>query len=101
MKKIRTTLDNDKLTCRVLLEFQKAFDIVNHKVRTFEFEYHDIRGIVFDWSKSYLTNRLQQKWIKDVKSRDQYLEHFFFWSTSITSIITWQLIVSCPMAPSE
>ena len=45
MKKIRTTLDNDKLTCRVLLEFQKAFDIVNHKVRTFEFEYHDIRGM--------------------------------------------------------
>ena len=56
-EEIRRALDNQ---CGVFLDFQKAFDMINHKILLTKLEYHGIRGHGSDWFKSYLANRLQQ-----------------------------------------
>ena len=57
--KIRKALDANKYICGVFLDFQKAFDTVNHKILFSKLNYYGIRGITLNLLKSYLTNRKQ------------------------------------------
>ena len=50
-EKIRNALDNNQYTCGVFLDFQKAFDTVNHKTLLSKLEYYGIRGIPHDLIK--------------------------------------------------
>ena len=43
--KIRNALDENKYISGVFLDFQKAFDIVNHKILFSKLNYYGIRGI--------------------------------------------------------
>ena len=52
-------LDSDEFACGVSLDFQKAFDTVNHKKLISKLNHYGIRGIALDWFKSFLTNRMQ------------------------------------------
>ena len=54
---IRNALDNNQYACGVFLDFQKAFDTVNHKILHSKLECYGIRSIPHDLIKSYLTNR--------------------------------------------
>ena len=56
-EKIRKALDNNQYACGVFLDFQKAFETVNHRILLSKLEYYGIRGIPHDLIKSYLTNR--------------------------------------------
>ena len=56
-EKIRDAIDNNQYSCGVFLDFQKAFDTVNHRIRLLKLEYYGISGIPHDLTKSYLTNR--------------------------------------------
>ena len=47
-EKTRKTLDDDKFTCGVFLDFQKAFDTVNHKILLSKLEHCGIRGIALN-----------------------------------------------------
>ena len=58
-EKIRESLDNDEYSCGVFLDFQKAFDTVNHNILLKKLHRYGIRGITNDWFKSYLNNRTQ------------------------------------------
>ena len=42
--------------CSVFLGFQKAFDIVNHKILFFKLEHYRIRGILVKLFQNYLIN---------------------------------------------
>ena len=51
-KEIRKALDNDELTCGIFLDFQKAFDTVNHEILIAKHNHYGIRGIALDWNSS-------------------------------------------------
>ena len=56
---IRQTLDEVSFGCGISVDFQKAFDTVDHKILLHKLEYYGIRGICNDWFKSYLSDRKQ------------------------------------------
>ena len=55
-KKIHEQLDSGKYGCRIL-NFQKAFDTVDHTILTQKLNYYGVRGKANNWFSSYLKNR--------------------------------------------
>ena len=56
---IRHALDNNKFSCGVFIDLQKAFDTVDHDILLAKLEHYGIRGIANSWFRSYLKNRKQ------------------------------------------
>ena len=56
---IRQAIDDNKFSCGVFIDLQKAFDTVDHDILLKKLEHYGIRGIANDWFKSYLKNRKQ------------------------------------------
>ena len=57
---IRSALDSGNVTCGVFVDFQKAFDTVNHEILLRKLEHYGFRGAINDWFRSYLTDRKQK-----------------------------------------
>ena len=49
---IREALDKDEYSCGIFLDFQKAFDTVNHEILIAKLNHCGARGINLDWFKS-------------------------------------------------
>ena len=58
-EKIRETLDKKKVAAGVFVDFQKAFDTVNHEILIKKLDHYGIRGTLNKWFESYLKNRKQ------------------------------------------
>ena len=56
---ISNSLDKGKMAAGVFVDFQKAFDTVDHSILISKLNHYGIRGEMNDWFKSYLTNRKQ------------------------------------------
>ena len=56
---IRNALDNSNFACGIFVDFQKAFDTVDHDILLQKLEHYGIRGLANNWFKSYLSNRQQ------------------------------------------
>ena len=56
---IQSAFDNNQFTCGVFICLQKSFDTVDHKLLLSKMNHYAIKGISYDWFKSYLTNRQQ------------------------------------------
>ena len=56
---IRETLDEDSFDCGIFVDFQKAFNTVDHKILLYTLQCYGIRGVCNDWFKSYLSDRKQ------------------------------------------
>jgi len=89
---LKTSVDNNLITCGVFLDFSKAFDTVNHEIHLRKLHKYGIRGKPLDWFTSYLTNRSQYVKLGNVESigfsrlsveflRDQPLDHYYFFFT--------------------
>ena len=52
-------IDNGKCAVGIFLDFQKAFDTVDHCILLDKLYFYGIRGQAFDWFSSYLHNRQQ------------------------------------------
>ena len=57
--KIREQLDKGNFACGISVDFQKAFDTVDHQILIQKLNYYGIRGIANNWFSSYLQNRTQ------------------------------------------
>ena len=56
---IRKALDEKKFACGVFVDFQKAFDTVNHDILVSKLDHYGVRETENNWFKSYLTGRSQ------------------------------------------
>ena len=56
---IQNCLDNNEFTVGVIVDLQKAFDMVNYNILISKFKHYDILGITKDSLKSYLKIRKQ------------------------------------------
>ncbi len=66
--KIQKAIEECQFSCGVFLDFSKVFDTVNHDILIMKLEHYGIRGIAKDWLASYLSNRKQFIFLKDVSS---------------------------------
>ena len=66
--KIRNALHNNQYACGVFLDFQNAFDTVNHRILLSNVGNYGIRGIPHELIKSYITNRKHYAHINGVDS---------------------------------
>ena len=48
-EEIRKALDNNEFSCGVFLDFQKAFDTVNHKILIDKLHHYGVRGVTLSW----------------------------------------------------
>ena len=53
-------MDNGELTGVVLLDIQKAFDSIDHKILLEKLKFYGISQIELKWFQSYLADRYQQ-----------------------------------------
>ena len=74
-EEIRKALDNNEFSCGVFLDFQKAFDTVNHKISLDKLHDYGVRGVTLSWFESYLTNRIQQAIVNDTISHRIEVTH--------------------------
>ena len=56
---IRYSIDNNEFGCAIFIDFEKAFDTVNHSILLLILYRCGVRGKVYDWFQSYISNREQ------------------------------------------
>ena len=72
---IRNALDKGKFACGAFIGLQKAFDTVNHGILLSKLNHYGIRGVAFDWFKSYLSDRTQYTTINNERSEIQNIKY--------------------------
>ena len=53
------SLDEGKITLGIFIDFQKAFDTINHNILKKKLSHYGIRGLALQWFADYLCNRHQ------------------------------------------
>ena len=75
VQQIRETIDNGNLAIGIFVDFQKAFDTVNHEILLRKLEHYGVRGTANAWFASYLDKREQYVSIQGVNSKTQHINH--------------------------
>jgi len=59
------TVSEKKMIGVIIVDLKQAFEIINRKRLLEKLYQYGIRGIVFEWLRSYLKNRIQQVWFNN------------------------------------
>ena len=59
IENVQSAHDNNNFACRILIDLEKAFQIVDHNILLSKLNYYRVRGIENDCFKSYLNIRSQ------------------------------------------
>ena len=59
VSEITNSLNKRKHSIGVFIDLQKAFDTVDHQLLCTKLEFYGIRGVAYQWIRSYLSNRTQ------------------------------------------
>ncbi len=65
---ILNSISKKEVALLLLIDFSKAFDLVDHSILLKKLEHYGIRGITLQWFRSYLNNREQYVTINGVNS---------------------------------
>ena len=72
-EKIKQGCNSGKFVCGVFLDFQKAFDTVNHDILLKKLEHYGIRNKSNKWLRSFLDGRKQHTTFNKTKSSDKLI----------------------------
>ena len=75
IERVAKTLDTGKIVVGVYLDIRKAFDAINHPILLRKLYSLGIRGNLYTWIKSYLTNRSQFVMYNNTKSETKFITH--------------------------
>ena len=75
MQYLYNALDDGHNVLSIFLDFNKAFDSVEHGILLRKLDHYGIRGFVHRWIKSYLTSREQYVYCNSVSSSHSYVTH--------------------------
>ena len=75
VEKVSRVLDSGKIIVGVFLDLKKAFDTVDHDILLNKLYAYGIRDNIYDWFKSYLTDRKQFVGYNDSKSDIKHVSH--------------------------
>ena len=56
---IQKAVDDGKIACEIFIDLEKAFDTVNHDTLLKKLDHYNIKGILNDCFRSYLSDRSQ------------------------------------------
>ena len=73
--KLTLALDRKQIALLLLIDFSKAFDMVDHDILLQKLEHYGIRGTNLKWFASYLSNRQQYVHINNVSSGKRLLKY--------------------------
>ena len=73
--KISKALERKQIAVLLLLDFSKAFDMVDHNILLNKLEHYGIRGACLSWFRSYLSNREQYVSVDNCNSGKQTLKY--------------------------
>ena len=68
VEELTNSIDNKKITIGIFIDLKKAFDTINHELLLQKLECYGIRGIAYNWLKSYIDKRKQYVSFNDVNS---------------------------------
>ena len=74
-EQLYANLNVDNYGLGIYLDFQKAFDTVDHEILLHKLNHYGIRGNILDWFKSYLSNRKQFTFINGVYSTASHINY--------------------------
>ena len=75
VERVAKALDTGKIVVGVYLDIRKAFDAIDHPILLRKLYSLGIRGNLYTWIKSYLTNRSQFVMYNNSKSETKYITH--------------------------
>ena len=72
---ILDSLSKKQIGLLLLVDYSKAFDMIEHKILLKKLDHYGVRGIVLKWFESYLSNREQYVSIKNSKSSTRPIKY--------------------------